>query len=85
MNDHLLDELIQMDTWDWWKSQLFVLREQSEYAEAEVVPGIQDQLRVLMDGTAVNDTSADQPNHLELRKRCSDDAPVFLQGLRYAD
>ena len=28
MNDHLLDELIQMDTWDWWKSQLFVLREQ---------------------------------------------------------
>ena len=29
MNDHLLDELIQMDTWDWWKSQLFVLREQS--------------------------------------------------------
>ena len=26
-----------MDTWDWWKSQLFVLREQSEYAEAEAL------------------------------------------------
>ena len=33
MKDQLLDELIQMDTWDWWKSQLFVLREQSEYAK----------------------------------------------------
>ena len=37
MNEQLLDELIQMDTWDWWKSQLFVLREQSEYAEAEAL------------------------------------------------
>ena len=37
MKDQLLDELIQMDTWDWWKSQLFVLREQSEYAEAEAL------------------------------------------------
>ena len=37
MNESLLDELIQMDTWDWWKSQLFVLREQAEYAEAEAL------------------------------------------------
>ena len=37
MNEQLLDELIQMDTWDWWKSQLFVLRKQSEYAEAEAL------------------------------------------------
>ena len=37
MNDHLLDELIQMDTWDWWKSQLFILREQSKYAAAEAL------------------------------------------------
>ena len=37
MNEHLLDELIQMDTLDWWKSQLFNLREESEYAEAEAL------------------------------------------------
>ena len=32
MNEHLLDELIQMDTWGWCKSQLFILLEESEYA-----------------------------------------------------
>ena len=27
MRDPRLDELIQMETWDWWKAQVFYLRE----------------------------------------------------------
>ena len=26
MRDPRLDELIQMETWDWWKAQVFYLR-----------------------------------------------------------
>ena len=37
MRDPILDELIQMDTWDWWKMQVFSLREAKEYAEAEAL------------------------------------------------
>ena len=37
MRDHILDELIQIDTWDWWKTLIYELRERKEYAEAEAV------------------------------------------------
>ena len=36
MRDPRLDELIQMETWDWWKSQVFYLREK-DYADAEAL------------------------------------------------
>ena len=26
-----------METWDWWKAQIFYLREKKEYAEAEAM------------------------------------------------
>ena len=35
MREKILDELIQMDTWDWWKSLIYELRERKDYAEAE--------------------------------------------------
>ena len=35
MRDPRLDELIQMETWDWWKAQVFYLREMKDYADAE--------------------------------------------------
>ena len=28
MREQILDELIQMDTWDWWKALIYELREQ---------------------------------------------------------
>ena len=37
VREKILDELIQIDTWDWWKAQVFYLRERKEYAEAEAV------------------------------------------------
>ena len=37
MREQILDELIQMDTWDWWKALIYELRERKEYAEAEAV------------------------------------------------
>ncbi|MDA0257534.1 MAG: hypothetical protein O2972_02460 [Cyanobacteria bacterium] len=37
MRERILDELIQMETWDWWKAQIFYLREKKEYAEAEAM------------------------------------------------
>ena len=37
MREQILDELIQMDTWDWWKAHVYELRERKEYAEAEAV------------------------------------------------
>ena len=37
MREKILDELIQIDTWDWLKAQVFYLRERKEYAEAEAV------------------------------------------------
>jgi hypothetical protein len=37
MREKILDELIQMDTWDWWKSLIYELRERKNYAEAEAV------------------------------------------------
>jgi hypothetical protein len=37
MREQILDELIQMDTWDWWKSLIYELRERKDYAEAEAV------------------------------------------------
>ena len=30
-------ELIDIETWDWWKSQVYVLRESKSYAEAEAL------------------------------------------------
>ena len=35
MRDPRLDELIQMETWDWWKAQVFYLREKKDYADTE--------------------------------------------------
>tara|TARA_Y100000287_G_C13987507_1_gene241216 strand:- start:164 stop:325 length:162 start_codon:yes stop_codon:yes gene_type:complete len=35
--DHRLMELIDIETWDWWKSQVYVLREGKSYAEAEAL------------------------------------------------
>ena len=37
VRERVLDELIQIETWDWWKAQVFYLRERKEYAEAEAV------------------------------------------------
>ncbi len=37
MRDPRLDELIQMETWDWWKAHVFYLREKKEYADAEAL------------------------------------------------
>ena len=37
MRDPRLDELIQMETWDWWKAQVFHLREKKDYAAAEAL------------------------------------------------
>ena len=37
MRDPRLDELIQIETWDWWKSQVFYLREKKDYADAEAL------------------------------------------------
>ena len=37
MRETLLDELIEMDTWDWWKQQVFQLRSDKGYAEAEAL------------------------------------------------
>ena len=37
MRDPRLDELIQMETWDWWKAQVFYLREKKDYADAEAL------------------------------------------------
>ena len=37
MREKILDELIQIETWDWWKAKVFDLRERKEYAEAEAV------------------------------------------------
>ena len=37
MRDPSLDELIQMETWDWWKAQVFYLREKKDYADAEAL------------------------------------------------
>ena len=37
VRERILDELIQIETWDWWKAQVFYLRERKEYAEAEAV------------------------------------------------
>ncbi len=37
MREQILDELIQMVTWDWWKALIYELRERKEYAEAEAV------------------------------------------------
>ena len=37
MRERILDEMIQIETWDWWKAQIFYLREKKEYAEAEAM------------------------------------------------
>ena len=37
MRDPILDELIQIETWDWWKAQVFALRDSKDYAEAEAL------------------------------------------------
>ena len=37
MREKILDELIQIETWDWWKAKIFDLRGRQEYAEAEAV------------------------------------------------
>ncbi|WP_250396680.1 hypothetical protein [Synechococcus sp. MU1651] len=37
MRDPRLDELIQMETWDWWKAQVFYLREKKDYADSEAL------------------------------------------------
>jgi hypothetical protein len=37
MRDPRLDELIQMETWDWWKAQVFYLREKKDYSDAEAL------------------------------------------------
>ena len=37
MRDPRLDELIQMETWDWWKARVFYLREKKDYADAEAL------------------------------------------------
>ena len=35
--DHRFMELIDIDTWDWWKSQVYLLRENKAFAEAEAL------------------------------------------------
>ncbi len=37
MRDPSLDELIQIETWDWWKAQVFYLREKKDYSGAEAL------------------------------------------------
>ena len=37
MREQILDELIQMDTWDWSKALIYELRERKEYAAAEAL------------------------------------------------
>tara|TARA_Y100000991_G_scaffold203963_1_gene179096 strand:- start:320 stop:472 length:153 start_codon:yes stop_codon:yes gene_type:complete len=37
VRDPSLDELIQIETWDWWKAQIFYLREKKDYAGAEAL------------------------------------------------
>ena len=37
MSDPSLDELIKIETWDWWKAQVFHLREKKDYAGAEAL------------------------------------------------
>ena len=37
MRDPRLDELFQMESWDWWKAQVFYLREKKDYAGAEAL------------------------------------------------
>ena len=36
MRERILDELIEIETWDWWKQQVFQLRSSKEY-EAEAL------------------------------------------------
>ena len=35
--NHHFHELIQIETWDWWKAMIFHLRESGNYAEAEAL------------------------------------------------
>ena len=35
--DQRFMELIDVETWDWWKSQVYTLRESKNYAEAEAL------------------------------------------------
>ena len=35
--DRQFHELIQIETWDWWKTMIFDLRESGSYAEAEAL------------------------------------------------
>ena len=41
MSSEVLEDLLQKDihedTWDWWKTQLYVLREDQDFHEAEAV------------------------------------------------
>lgn len=37
MREQILDELIQIETWDWWKTHLYNLRENKDYADAEAI------------------------------------------------
>lgn len=37
MGEKMLAALIQIDTWDWWKQQVFQLRSSKDYAEAEAL------------------------------------------------
>jgi len=41
MSSEVLEDLLQKDihedTWDWWKVQLYVLREDQDFHEAEAV------------------------------------------------
>ena len=35
--DQRFMELIDVETWDWWKSQVYILRESKNYADAEAL------------------------------------------------
>ena len=35
--DQRFMELIDVETWDWWKSQVYTLRESENYADAEAL------------------------------------------------
>ena len=37
MRERILDELIEIETWNWWRRQVFQLRSSKEYAEAEAL------------------------------------------------
>ena len=37
MRERLLDGLIQIETWDWWKDQVRLLREADQVVEAEAL------------------------------------------------